>query len=237
MFSHDFENGFGKLPTIRVTFARVFKEERLMYSSIATNLSSVTKAILVAAVIVAPGINQPAVAADKGTSATDAPRDMNMFQVEPTVIDERYYTSGRAERHQKTSPTLPEGSPIPDNYTGTSYPYSVQGVPGDASKTQIKKEEVKTTTTESTTSSSKVEPSVLSELNSIKPGEKRFVKLRLNCSTVDPTFLKTVKAVKSLKVVAVDKTKNEVVVEAQISTISEIEAMKEITKVSTFQSK
>lgn len=45
----------------------------------------------------------------------EGPRDMNMFQVEPTVVDERHYTSGRAERHQKTSPTLPEGAPIPDN--------------------------------------------------------------------------------------------------------------------------
>lgn len=42
------------------------------------------------------------------------PRDVNMFQVEPTVIDERRYTTGRAERHQKTSPTLPEGAPFPD---------------------------------------------------------------------------------------------------------------------------
>lgn len=45
----------------------------------------------------------------------EGPRDMNMLQVEPTVVDERHYTSGRAERHQKTSPTLPEGAPIPDN--------------------------------------------------------------------------------------------------------------------------
>ena len=45
----------------------------------------------------------------------EGPRDTNMFEVEPTVLDERHYTSGRAERHQKTSPTLPEGSPIPDN--------------------------------------------------------------------------------------------------------------------------
>ncbi len=42
-------------------------------------------------------------------------RDTNLFQVEPTVLDERHYTSGRSERYQKTSPTLPEGSPIPDN--------------------------------------------------------------------------------------------------------------------------
>ena len=45
----------------------------------------------------------------------EGPRDVNLFQVEPTAIDERHYSSGRAERHQKTSPTLPEGSPIPDN--------------------------------------------------------------------------------------------------------------------------
>lgn len=45
----------------------------------------------------------------------EGPRDTNLFQVEPTVLDERHYTSGRAERHQKTSPTLPEGAPIPDN--------------------------------------------------------------------------------------------------------------------------
>jgi Flp pilus assembly secretin CpaC len=42
-------------------------------------------------------------------------RDTNLFQVEPTVMDERHYSSGRSERYQKTSPTLPEGSPIPDN--------------------------------------------------------------------------------------------------------------------------
>jgi len=44
----------------------------------------------------------------------EGPRDVNLFQVEPTVIDERYFTTGRAERHQKTSPTLPERAPIPD---------------------------------------------------------------------------------------------------------------------------
>jgi pilus assembly protein CpaC len=45
----------------------------------------------------------------------EGPRDLNLFQVEPTVINERHYSSGRSERHQKTSPTLPEGAPIPDN--------------------------------------------------------------------------------------------------------------------------
>jgi len=45
----------------------------------------------------------------------EGPRDLNVFAVEPTVMDERYYSSGRSERHQKTSPTLPEGAPVPDN--------------------------------------------------------------------------------------------------------------------------
>lgn len=48
-------------------------------------------------------------------SRVEGTRDTNFFQVEPSVIDERFYTSGRSERFQKTTPTLPEGSPIPDN--------------------------------------------------------------------------------------------------------------------------
>lgn len=40
---------------------------------------------------------------------------MNLFQVEPTVIDERYYTSGRSERHQFVGNVLPVGAEIPDN--------------------------------------------------------------------------------------------------------------------------
>lgn len=39
-------------------------------------------------------------------SAMSAPRDMNMFQVEPTVLDERHYTAGRAERQQKQMPQV-----------------------------------------------------------------------------------------------------------------------------------
>ena len=44
----------------------------------------------------------------------EAPRDMNIFQLEPTVINERYYTSGRAERHQYVGNVLPAGAEIPD---------------------------------------------------------------------------------------------------------------------------
>ncbi|HEY9715577.1 MAG TPA: hypothetical protein V6C72_19040 [Chroococcales cyanobacterium] len=45
----------------------------------------------------------------------EAPRDMNLVQVEPSVLHERYYTSGKNERHQFVGTTLPFGSPIPDN--------------------------------------------------------------------------------------------------------------------------
>lgn len=43
-------------------------------------------------------------------SRTEATRDMNMMQVEPSVIDERYMTSGASERTQK----IPgQGAPLP----------------------------------------------------------------------------------------------------------------------------
>ncbi len=45
----------------------------------------------------------------------EAPRDMNIFAVEPSIINERYYTSGRSERHQFVGNVLPEGADIPDS--------------------------------------------------------------------------------------------------------------------------
>jgi len=47
-------------------------------------------------------------------SKTEGVRDTNFLQVEPTIIDERYMTSGRADRAQKLPGILPPGSPIPD---------------------------------------------------------------------------------------------------------------------------
>jgi alpha-2-macroglobulin-like protein len=42
----------------------------------------------------------------------EGPRDVNLFQVEPTVLDERRYTSGRSERHQKAGPANGFGLPF-----------------------------------------------------------------------------------------------------------------------------
>lgn len=42
-------------------------------------------------------------------------RDLNLFQVEPSIINERFYTSGKSERTQYVGNVLPAGAPIPDN--------------------------------------------------------------------------------------------------------------------------
>lgn len=48
-------------------------------------------------------------------SRVEGPRDTNILQVEPTVIDERYTNSGRSEHYQKIPGILPAGAPIPDS--------------------------------------------------------------------------------------------------------------------------
>ena len=43
-------------------------------------------------------------------------RDTNLFQIEPTILNERFYTSGKVEdAHHFNLNTLPPGAPIPDN--------------------------------------------------------------------------------------------------------------------------
>ncbi len=85
-----------------------------LYRSKAFNKNESELVICVRPEIILPGTpGQLKLPEDIGR--VEGPRDTNLFQVEPTVVDERHYSSGRAERHQKTSPTLPEGAPIPDN--------------------------------------------------------------------------------------------------------------------------
>lgn len=45
----------------------------------------------------------------------EGPRDMNLFQLEPSILNERYYTSGESEHHQFVGNVLPAGAPIPEN--------------------------------------------------------------------------------------------------------------------------
>lgn len=45
----------------------------------------------------------------------EGPRDMNLFALEPSILNERFYTKGKAERHQYVGKVLPYGATIPDN--------------------------------------------------------------------------------------------------------------------------
>ena len=67
----------------------------------------------VALALVCATYTQPASAKDFGR--TEKPGDMNMLQVEPSILNERFYTSGNAERKQYCGKVLPAGAPIPDN--------------------------------------------------------------------------------------------------------------------------
>ncbi|MBI5174856.1 MAG: hypothetical protein HY986_18360 [Candidatus Melainabacteria bacterium] len=51
----------------------------------------------------------------KALGRFEGPRDMNLFQLEPSILNERYYTSGESEHHQFVGNVLPAGAPIPDN--------------------------------------------------------------------------------------------------------------------------
>ncbi len=214
-----------------------------MNSRLAGNLSSISKAILVLSTVITTGNTTPAYAADSTTATgRDNARDMNLFQIEPTVIDERYYTSGRAERHQKTSPTLPYGAPIPDN--DAAPPIEVKPVVQTESKpksetgatsTSTSNAAASTSSAHTTEATSKLDAAIQLQINQLKPGEDKAFKLLLTCSNADSLLLKSLKEVKNLRVVSVDKTKNEVTVEAQSSSISTLSGLREVQRITLFQ--
>lgn len=72
--------------------------------------------VLVAALAASTGLSAFADTAKKpsGIGHMEGRRDLNMIQLEPTIINEGYYTSGQAEHHQYVGNVLPPGAPIPD---------------------------------------------------------------------------------------------------------------------------
>jgi hypothetical protein len=66
----------------------------------------------------------------------EAPRDLNLIQVEPTMLDERYYTTGRCERRQNVGNILPAGADIPDS-DPAPVKTTVQSVPRPATAPNI----------------------------------------------------------------------------------------------------
>jgi hypothetical protein len=91
--------------------------------------------------------------ADKINGATgsrvvgvESPRDMNLFQLEPTIIDERYYTSGRSERHQRIPGTTDKIVTVADDDKAPTYtPYPPSGY--DATKPVVQPMKVVPSTT------------------------------------------------------------------------------------------
>jgi len=55
----------------------------------------------------------------------ESPRDMNIFALEPTIIDEGWYASGKSERHQNIPGTTNEIVTVHDNDKPT-YPMQVE---------------------------------------------------------------------------------------------------------------
>ena len=73
----------------------------------------ITALTFVALAITTAAAAQPASAKEFGRSEKSG--DMNMFQLEPSILNERLYSSGKAERTQYCGKVLPAGAPIPDN--------------------------------------------------------------------------------------------------------------------------
>lgn len=90
-----------------------------MYQRIAkAAVVALTLAAASTAAATSPAAANPA-ADDKDRFAAfnkyEGERAYNLLSLEPVVLNERYYTSGRAERHQFVGNVLPPGAPIPDN--------------------------------------------------------------------------------------------------------------------------
>ncbi|MBP6746521.1 hypothetical protein KA344_14885 [bacterium] len=95
---------------------------------------------------------QPASAKEFGRS--EKAGDMNMLQVEPSIINERFYTSGKADRQQFCGKVLPAGAPIPDN----DAPLSEQKPVAKESKETTAVKEVKETPSVKTSKDAAVKP-------------------------------------------------------------------------------
>lgn len=164
----------------------------------------------------------------------DAPRDMNIFQVEPTVIDEKYYVSGRSERHQKTSPTLPYGAEIPDRGTEPAVASSVKKNPAGSdnapASSKSKEDEGKDGSLKSLSESrSKMDKKLLEKVSSMKKDAYVLVDVRTKMLS-EPT-LAAIRAVPGLEIKTTSRLQNAVTVKVPVSSVDEIVKIKDVQKV------
>lgn len=132
-------------------------------------------------------------------------RDLNIFQVEPSVINERYYTSGQAEHSQKISPTLPPGAPIPDN----EGPYAPDAKPQTTGSNDVMNEKL----------DGQVKASLIA-LKNVK-GDSPVLKLKLRVSTINDALLSQFKELK-VDVVSSSRSTGDMIVYAPAQRVNEI---------------
>lgn len=115
-------------------------------------------------------------AAKKSFGRMEGDRDMNMLQIEPSVINEKYYSSGASERSQYVGNVLPPGAPIPDNG-----PPGPQKAPAKAeatlkSEATTKTEATGTAEAKTTTEEKKVDATVKTKTGktTVAKGERRY---------------------------------------------------------------
>ncbi len=142
-------------------------------------------------------------------------RDLNLFQLEPSVINERYYTSGKAERHQKMSPTLPAGAPIPDN----------EGPYAPATKPQVtgSQETLKGKLNDKLDSQVKASLTALKDIKDDSP----TLKLKLRVTTVDDTLLARLKELK-VDVISTSPASGDLIVYAPAHKINDIGSLSQV---------
>ncbi|MBS1995919.1 MAG: hypothetical protein JSS86_06395 [Cyanobacteria bacterium SZAS LIN-2] len=141
-------------------------------------------------------------------------RDCNMFQVEPSVINERYYTSGKAEHHQKISPTLPYGAPIPDN----EGPYQPDTKAPVKSSNDIFNDKL----------DSQVKASLIA-LKDIK-SDSPSLKLKLRVSTMDDALLINLKEMK-VDVISSSRASGDIIVYAPAQKVNDIGSLHQVLNV------
>lgn len=112
-------------------------------------------------------------AAKKSFGRMEGDRDMNMLQIEPSVINEKYYSSGASERSQYVGNVLPPGAPIPDN--GPSGPPKAPAKGAATLKSEATTKTEATAKTE-TTEEKKVDATVTTKTGKtpVAKGERRY---------------------------------------------------------------
>jgi hypothetical protein len=162
----------------------------------------------------------------------DGDRSLNMFQVEPTVINEKYYTSGKAEHHQYVGKTLPFGAEIPDN----DGPVNKKVEPKAEPKVETKKPPSTSSVDFKKLEFGKLDSQVidrLADLQNIK-NDSPALKLHLHVSTIDQDLVSHLKALR-VDVISSVPASGDMVIYAPARNVGDVGHLKEVMMVGLAQ--